>query len=439
MSAPFSPNDPFPATPEDEELLFALISGELEKIPRKRLLERLKTDAALRDRYGSMIEMEAMLHHEFPRMAEFREPAPLVRRPKRRKHGGLFRQAAEENSRWIYVLAGIAAALAILAGAWALFRQDSRPVVVAAHGESYWLDGSGGRSPLVAGKPMREDSVLVTNGEGSSAKLRFPDASEIILSGDGELRFRNGKSKRLLLGQGGLEVSMSKQPPGRPAYVDTPTARIEVIGTRFMVEATAARTTVAVSHGKVRMNRLADGNSVEIPHGNMATASLDARAGLDLRPMADAVPAWNVSTAAGDRFEVLPFRAGTYDGKPIIHYGVWFRNEDAGSFGGLAAMGPESRVRVKFRVADPKAQLRVFLTCGDGQGSPLSNREIKVKASTLAEDPDGWRTLEAPVAEMEALTLRDEADRKGARITALCISTLEPGDRLELEEASIFN
>lgn len=420
-------------------LLYLLITGELDENERDRVLERMKEDVPLRNLYGSMVEMEAMLHHEFPRMAEFREPAPMVRRPKRQPYEILFRGG--EGKRGIRLgsaVAAVAALVALFLVMWMAFKPERGPILVDVYGESYWLDGAGRKLQPKIGEPVPAGSVLVTEGAGAHAKLRFPDASEAMLSGDGELRLGKGKAKRLLLGSGNLEVEMSKQPEGRPALVETPTARIEVVGTRFSIDATRASTTVAVSEGAVKLNRLADGSAVEIPHGKMATASLDATAALDVLSFSDTAPAWQMTMSAGDDMAVEPFRAGTQrDGKPIIHHGAWFRNEKSGPFGGLATLDATSRVRVKFRTSSGDAYLRVFLVCRDSMERSAGNRQTQIRVSSLAEDGDGWRVFEGNIRDMEVLASAGDFNVAGARVIALCVSTLESSDRLELAEVSV--
>ena len=63
--------------------------------------------------------------------------------------------------------------------------------------------------------------------------------------------------------------------------IQTPSTVIEVVGTRFEVEALQAFTTVNVREGNVRLKHLVDGNSVNIP----ADYRVIAEAGGDLSPM----------------------------------------------------------------------------------------------------------------------------------------------------------
>lgn len=418
-----------------EELLNALMTGGLAEADRAELLERLRNDPSVRETYGSMVELEAMLHHEFPRLPEFREPAPLVRRP-RRIAGRAFlpeKRGGKSLAAW----AGGIAAAGLAFACWWLLKPDPRPVLVEAYGEWSWVDGAGRKRPLKVGAKLETTGSLVTEGTGAIAKLRFPDASTVVLSGEGELRVPGEKSKRLLLEGGNLEVEMSPQPKGRPARIETATARVEVVGTRFSVDATSLSTTVAVSEGKVKFKRLADGETVEIPRDRMATASLDARAGLEAKPFSKAPADWRAVPPAGGIFEAMPFKAGSSGDRQFIHHGVTFRNESADVFRGLAELSPDSTVRLKFRIADPSAYLRVFVSCHDARAKFHGNRQEQLKVSALPADEDGWRTYERKIRDMEMLTPAAGGGISGKRLTNLTISVLKATDQLEISEVEI--
>ncbi len=425
------PTSPEPTT---EELLHALMAGDLREEQHGMLLERLRNDPTARETYGSVVEMEAMLHHEFPRMGEFREPAPLVRRPQRR----LAPLATGRNGRSRMMAGwGVAAALLLSAAAWWVMRPAPAPVLVEGYGEWSWLDAAGRKHPLEVGQTLGRDGALVTEGTGSFVKLRFPDASTVVLSGEGELKVPGEKAKRLVLRNGNLEVEMTPQPVGRPAYVETATARVEVVGTRFSVDATSSSTTVAVTSGKVRFKRLADGDTVDIPHERMATATLDARSGLEARSFSAAPVSWRAVPPQGAYFPAQPFRAGGTSAQPIIHHGVGFREEGERVFDGMVELREKSRLRVKFRVADPGAQVRIFLHCRDGKGGFAGNREVKFRASSLPEDVTGWRIYEGDIGGLEVIAPAKGAGIAGSRLANLSISVLDADDLLQISEAEI--
>jgi|GEM_PF-4420460 len=428
------PDEPTSPDPTTEELLHALVLGELGEDGSAVLLERLRSDPDARGAYGSVMEVEAMLHHEFPRLAEFREPAPLVRRPSGKVSPVIIR---ERKTSRMMVGWGVAAALLFSVAAWWLLRPEPAPVLVEAYGEWSWLDAAGRKHPLGIGQELGRNGALTTEGTGSFAKLRFPDASTVVLSGEGELKVPGEKSKRLVLRSGNLEVEMSPQPPGLPAFVETATARVEVVGTRFSVDATPLRTTVAVTSGKVMFKRLADGGAVEIPKDRMATATLDAREALEARPFSAAPFSWRAVPPQGGYFSTQPFRAGGGSTQPVIHHGVVFRHDGDRVFDGIVELRKESRLRVKFRVADPAAYVRIFLSCRDGKGGFAGNRQVEFRASVLPEDATGWRVYEGDIRGLGALAPVGGFSISGSRLSNLSISVLDAADTLQVSEVEI--
>jgi len=94
------------------------------------------------------------------------------------------------------------------------------------------------------------------------------------------LTFADIGQKKLRLKQGAFTADVVPQPVGKPMIIQTPSTVIEVVGTRFEVEALQAFTTVNVREGNVRLKHLFDGSVVDIP----AHYCVTAKAGSDLSP-----------------------------------------------------------------------------------------------------------------------------------------------------------
>jgi len=112
-------------------------------------------------------------------------------------------------------------------------------------------------------------------------ELQFQDGSIVTISGTSMLTFADVGQKKLRLKQGAFTADVVPQPAGKPMIIQTPSTVIEVVGTRFEVEALQAFTTVNVREGNVRLKHLIDGNAVDIP----ADYRVIAEAGGDLSPM----------------------------------------------------------------------------------------------------------------------------------------------------------
>ena len=71
--------------------------------------------------------------------------------------------------------------------------------------------------------------------------------------------------KELHLKEGSLSSNAKPQPAGKPMRIYMPSAMLEVLGTQFEVEARLSATMLNVSEGKVRVKRLSDGSTVDVP------------------------------------------------------------------------------------------------------------------------------------------------------------------------------
>jgi hypothetical protein len=106
-------------------------------------------------------------------------------------------------------------------------------------------------------------------------ELQFNDSSTVMISGTSMLTFADTGQKVLRLKVGSLSANVEPQPVGKPMLVHTHTALLQVLGTRFDVEASLTSTTLNVSEGLVRVKRLSDGREVDVPAKHRVTADAD--------------------------------------------------------------------------------------------------------------------------------------------------------------------
>ena len=115
---------------------------------------------------------------------------------------------------------------------------------------------------------------------GSWFELEFIDGSTVTISGNSTLTFSDCGQKKLYLKEGAVSGNVKSQPVGRPMLIYTRSAMLEVLGTQFEVEAGLAATMLNVREGKVRVKRLSDGSTVDVPAKHRVVAA----AGQDMRP-----------------------------------------------------------------------------------------------------------------------------------------------------------
>jgi len=140
-----------------------------------------------------------------------------------------------------------------------------------AEGEVAALDGSA-RSPAGAGSTFPAGRALVT-GRPGRATVVWPDGTRLDLGGETQVRHLEGKGsvKSLSLEKGAIAVAAVG-----PMVVRTANAEAEILGTRFSLTCSRDATRLEVREGKVRLTRLSDRRSVEVPAGHSATAARGA-------------------------------------------------------------------------------------------------------------------------------------------------------------------
>jgi len=115
----------------------------------------------------------------------------------------------------------------------------------------------------------------VTTGRGGYASFKYPDGTRVELAAETTLsRIVDGPAgKSALLDQGMILVDAARQPAGRPLVISTAQAESTVVGTQFVLSATAGTTRIDVREGRVKFTRLPQAvSSVVVREGHYAVA-----------------------------------------------------------------------------------------------------------------------------------------------------------------------
>jgi len=194
-------------------------------------------------------------------------------------------------AKWPFAVAA-AAVIALSASLYFLRPASERPIakVAGLNGSLQWT-GDGGRVfyDLSVGTQLPGGTIEGMT-PGSWFELEFNDGSSVTISGNSALTFSDYGQKKLYLKAGNVSGNVKPQPADRPMLIYTRSAMMEVLGTQFEVEADLVATMLNVSEGKVRIKRLSDGNTVDVP----AKHRVIAAAGQDMRPapVPDAANRW---------------------------------------------------------------------------------------------------------------------------------------------------
>jgi len=193
-------------------------------------------------------------------------------------------------------LAAAALVMVAILGAWLM---ATRPGAAAS-----WrvIAAAPGSLILRAGATLaaRSELALVpgdTVQAAGAATLRGSDGSSLVLDAGARLAIEPAANgMRLRLERGELEAEIAPQPAHHTFVLDTPRARVEVIGTRFTLNAAPTATRLDLEHGVVRLIRLSDGATLVMHADQTATvADGTAFAAQALQP-----PATATSTASGE-------------------------------------------------------------------------------------------------------------------------------------------
>lgn len=427
---------------ELDGLLSRLVDDQLDDAGTARLQEVLRGDAGARRRYRQVLALHAGLQWDY--VAAAREDSNAA--------------TTTRSARWWLPWAGAVAASLVVAATIALWRPAGRDALLTAttlnNGSLTWSAGAE-RRELVEGDTLSAGR-LALEGASASAVLRFDDGTSITLSGDSEVEAATDHGKQLHLLHGELSAEVAPQPAGQPLVIRTATARLEVLGTVFTVSAQATSTTLAVERGSVRLERLADGQAVEVAEHQQVCATLDIS-----RPLTTAVrpqvPAnWRMdfsqpppaqwtglwsppSDLAIGAFHAVPYVAGRQaDGRPFLHQGVRVCAQSGGNrlFVRLHA---DSRLSVRFRLmrGDSKAPLKIMLGTERDDGAFGGTFWASLDPQNLPADGEGWRT--AVVAASAFRGTRSEAPPApiGRALTFILVNTVTRPAGLEVAELAV--
>ncbi|MEM7477035.1 MAG: FecR family protein [Planctomycetota bacterium] len=158
---------------------------------------------------------------------------------------------------------------------WRAQQEHTIASITGLSGSMIWT-GDGGR---VVSNPEVGTRLGGGSLEGlapsSWVELTFDDGSKITLSGNSQLTYSEIEQKQLHLREGNLTADVAKQPEGRPMLIHTRSAKLEVLGTQFNVEAGLSSTILDVNEGEVQLTRTVDKESVHVSAQQRAVASIE--------------------------------------------------------------------------------------------------------------------------------------------------------------------
>lgn len=204
-----------------------------------------------------------------------REPAPA----KKSKAGviiPLFTLAAAAAAFIAIVAGGIAllmggenesAQVATMDGAWsATLARVARAAEDGESGISVQRPGEDGFSAVAAGAPIPAGSTVRTD-DRTRARLELSEGTVLVVNHSTEVTLDESAARRIRIARGEVVADVAHLENAPRAEIVTPTGRVEVIGTKFVLSATDENASVRVTRGAVRIHP-ATGGSAEVKAGN---------------------------------------------------------------------------------------------------------------------------------------------------------------------------
>ena len=393
----------------DDLLIQSLLDGTLTTAEHAAVNQRLRNDADLRQHLRDSAE-QAVAMGDMARQRETDTPVCSPPTPTR--------FMADRSVR--LTLAASIAVLATSALLW--FDSHESPVLtlVDSSGTVVWNHGGEMRVNVRDGEKLAA-GTLETLGETASAQLQFADGTIISLTGESELAFSEEGQKLLVLRKGSLSAQVKPQPRGHPMIVRTPSAEAEIVGTTFNLSARPDDTLLKVNEGLVKLKRLADGTSIDVPAQSSAVASLNSSLKLDPAVTPEPLTRWRFDfntavppqiwrgiwhdTSEGGRMVASPYVAQkSKDGEVVTHFGVSIRT---GYLNPPLALAVAEQSVIRYRLKqDAPAPLQLMLITNKPTGGFGGNFECKIGSAELRPDADGWCELQIPISRFKPVDRR---------------------------------
>ena len=232
--------------------------------------------------------------------------------------------------------------------------------------------------------------------------------------------------------------------------VRTATAEAEVVGTVFSLSARPDDTLLTVDEGLVKLKRLTDGHSIDVPAQSSALARLDDAEKLGASSTPSPLSAWRFDftttvpptrwrgvwnpSPEGGRMVASPYIASRHaDLKTTTHFGVSVRTAYLDAPLKLQA-NDDSAIHYRLKQSKP-GPLQVMLLTSKHEGGYGGNFECRVSAKDLQPDAGGWCEVVIPVSEFKPVDPRkniraDHPTAVGNILDCVLISSFQQDTKL---------
>lgn len=250
--------------PDLDDLISAWLDSRIDESEKEQLENLLKASEGARIRFIQLSQQDSALR-EIAATLEVSEPVGE----------GVVQNRAQTNSfnnvSWFWKLGWIGfAAMAIILLIVHSTETIENPRIRMTFVEGptqFQASDSTMESALKVGENF-SGGTFHLHSQDSKVGLEFFDETSCYTWGIARYHIENSLQKRISADYGQFVLDVQPQPDNLPFLFKTQNAELTVIGTSFMVTATAELTSLVVFDGEVVVKRLLDGTQQMVPTGN---------------------------------------------------------------------------------------------------------------------------------------------------------------------------
>ena len=278
---------------QEQEWIDAYLNGTIDPEDFNALQDSMMASPALRSVMRRYLSLDYHLQNDAGELDS--ATAPWLEREEEQ-----YRTKTTDRMFWRPSFWAAAAVVMVLGATLVFSLRDSKAdiaTITAIHGPVQLTSSDGQvRGDLEVGTVLN-GGLLESLLPASWVEFVFKDGSKVTVSGQSTLMLSSSDRKELHLRQGSLSAKVVAQSESTPMVVHTQTAKLDVLGTQFHVDAESTSTKLIVNEGLVRMKRLADGSDADVSAGSQATAAADDNRELEVVPRGKAKQMWRGNLA----------------------------------------------------------------------------------------------------------------------------------------------
>ena len=281
-----------------------------------------------------------------------------------------------------------------------------------------------------SGDEVSSGDTVRTQESQSATTLVYRDGTRLSLVGKTSVTCNNDRQKSVTVHGGTLFASVAAQPLGSPMRIATLTDNLEILETRLALDAAPGETDLSVKEGRVRLTRLSDGKSVEIPAGRRVVSN--AQSELTLEGIPPAPEEWMVDFESGlpvdwgsGKLVAVDLPSGARAAVQAVSVaskqGAPFEIATAEQWTyGLFSVHDDSHLHVTFKMQSPGWFNVLILTKTADSDPPLfAGNYIFNEPGWWPQEPGAWRTVTIPLKKFRPLPPSRESFQNAIPIQVL--------------------